>query len=197
MLQPDNIDDGFDRSYIEDYMGKTKNYFRGDVLEFDGKVSYLNSGNANIYKASYIYDRDKYSNSDYYIDLRDETTLPDKKFDCIVATQVICYVVNVFLVLCNLKKMLKPGGVLVLTNSGPIYQDITGDGYKVFYTKEGLLDLCGTVFGKDNLSDLVVYGDFNHAVYFLLGVKREKSSKRNINNSENLSVLIGLSCHNR
>lgn len=122
-------------------------------------------------------------------------TLPDKKFDCIIATQVICYMLDGQNVLNNFKKMLKPDGVLILTTPGPIYQDNAGYGDMFFYSKDGLEKLCENVFKKDNVFNLKHYGNLRTGIQSLLGEEKDREYLND--NSENLSVLLGICCRNK
>lgn len=195
-LAPKCVSDGFDRNYIDNYIAMNKMFLTGDILEFNGDVLYSQiyaDKTSKIYTASSLEDKDK-CNSDFYFDLNQETTLPDKKFDCIIATQVICYMLDGKGVLNNLKKMLKPNGVLVLTNSGPIYQDNQGYGYLCFYTTDGLRELCKNVFGNQNVFNVKNYGNLRTAIQSLLGTKRDTKYKDD--NQSNLSVIIGICCKN-
>jgi len=195
-LYPANVHEGFDRNYIKHFVEQNKDFIKGDILEFNGRVMYSKifaTENSEIYTASSALEKNKFE-SDYYFDLNEEKTIPDKQFDCIIATQVICYMLDGKKVLSNLKKMLKPDGVLILTNSGPIYQDNTECGYMCFYTKDGLRKLCGSVFGENNVFNLQTYGNLRTSVQSLLGTKKDKEYKNDDKN--NLSVVIGICCKN-
>lgn len=185
------VSEGFDRNYIDDYICSCRQYIKGDVLEFNGDILYgENLEGVNLFKASYIDEKDK--GSDYYFDIRNRETLPEKKFDCIIATQVICYMLDGAEVLKNLKSMLREQGVLIITNSGPIYQDNYEYEYETFYTKKGLERLCKSVFKDENVFNLKNYGDLEYSLYSLLGIKRMPNDK--IVGGGNLSVIIGCCC---
>jgi hypothetical protein len=156
IASPDNINESYDRNYVYDYLLKNKEFIHGDVLEFNGQVRYLDrkefkSDNINPHWACGIKDREKFSDSDFFIDLLNKNTLPHKKFDCIICTQLLYYMLDGFMAISNLKYMLNHNGYLILTVPGPIFLD-NNSVNKVFYTKYGLEELCNHVFKSSSYS---------------------------------------------
>lgn len=171
-LQPKKREECFDRPYINDYINLTKEYIRGDVLEFaGGDVIYAQKYGTpcNVYLMAGIAHKNVYPNADFYTDLDDIATLPDKKFDCIVATQVIMYMKNVEVALQNLKTMLKPGGALIITVPGPLFHHSKGSHHMFSFTEESLEYLCDKVF--HNYEKFKYYGDISTAERMLFWTK--------------------------
>lgn len=171
-LQPSKREECFDRLYINDYVKREKEYIKGDVLEFaGGEVVYAKKygKDAKVYLMAGSMHRDIYSNVDFYADLDDETSLPDMKFDCIVATQVIMYMKNVETALYNLKRMLKVGGALILTVPGPLFHHSKNSHHMYSFTEESLKYLCSKVFG--NCKDFEYYGNIYDVVNMLFWMK--------------------------
>jgi SAM-dependent methyltransferase len=165
-------------------------------LEFNGQVTYksLFEHQANIELVAYIRDKERFKSSNYFVDLTDKTTLMDKKYDCIIATNLLYYFIDTKTVLANLKSMLKPNGTIIITNPGPIYPDIDNNRARVFFTTTGLVDVCADCFGHENIFDVKKYGDFGHAIYALLGLARIDKSTHD--SRRNLTVITGLCCKN-
>jgi SAM-dependent methyltransferase len=186
-LSPNGISEAQDRTYIQHYIESCKKYIRGDVLEFCG-ISYV----PNATKCAMIGHENIYPEADFYFEMENAATLPDKKFDTIVATQVICYTTEWQKVLENFKSMLKPSGALIITNAGPIYPDCYDEksyGYKSFYTKKGIKDMMEKTFGSANTFNLRSYGDIYSATKVLFEIRRENKDK--ITTDGYFSVTVG------
>ena len=99
-LKPATREECFDRYYINDYVEMNKDYIYGDVLEFaGGDVVYAKKygNNPNVKIMAGLNHKEAYPNADYWADLQKKETLPEQKFDCIVATQVIMYMEDFYL----------------------------------------------------------------------------------------------------
>ncbi|GHS94071.1 hypothetical protein FACS1894107_13300 [Planctomycetales bacterium] len=111
---PVSNDETHDRGYILDYVARSLEYMKGDILEFYGTKTYRDtyaSADRKFYTiTSFDYKKRLGNVADFYCDFEDENTLPGEKFDCILATQTLCYAVDIVQVLRNLKKMLRGGG---------------------------------------------------------------------------------------
>lgn len=178
-LQPKNREECFDRPYINDYINLTKEYIREDVLEFaGGDVVYAKKYGkcSNVYLMAAIAHKDVYPDVDFYADLDDLTTLPEQKFDCIVATQVIMYMKNVEVALQNLKSMLRPGGVLIITVPGPLFHHSKGSHHMFSFTEESLEYLCDKVF--HNYEKFKYYGDISTVERMLFWTKAYPKVKK-------------------
>lgn len=102
-----------------------------------------------------------YSHANYFADLDDEKTLPDKKFNCIIATQVLMYMNNPEQGLKSLKQMLYPNGVLILTIPGPIFHHSKNSHHMFSFTEESIKYLCENTFGE--FYDFKYYGSIENA----------------------------------
>ncbi len=182
--------DGFDRNYVESFVDRHRNVIRGDVLEFNGRVLYSPKFEDvnEITLVSWMNDKDKHPDSQFFIDLEDAETFPRHKlFDCIIMTQVLNSLTDAELALKNISSLLKPSGYLIVTVSGPLYQDFPGSEYKQFFTKEGFSLLLRKALPHP-LADLKSYGDFEHSLYSLLGTKKPNFSSEK---ATEFSIIIG------
>lgn len=172
-LKPVTREDCFDRYYINDYIEQNKHYIKGDVLEFAGgdivyAEKYGNNPNIKIMTADKH--KDIYPNADYFVDLENIKTLPEDKFDCIIATQVIMYMKDVVKTLENLKYMLKPNGVLILTVPGPLFHHSKNSHHMFSFTEESIKYLCQKVF--NNYENFQYYGNLEYTQYMLYWMKK-------------------------
>lgn len=171
-LQPNCREECFDRKYINNYISENRSCIKGDVLEFCGGDLYAPkyaNNKINLKTMAYIGHKDIYPNATYFCNLDEEATLPNAKFDCIIATQVIMYMNNPLVALSNLRKLLKPNGVLLLTVPGPLFHHSKNTHHMFSFTEESIKYLFNEVFG--NYSNLKLYGNINYAEYMLFWTK--------------------------
>lgn len=185
-----DILDAHNRGYVEDYISKHRGYIkRADkVLEFEGSIAYSEKYNPKVKMAAWSEHKERWKGCDYYFDLTDAGTLPQEKFDCIVLTEVLNCVIDVNLVLENLKRLLTDRGILIITVHGPVLCDSDFFG---FYSRYGIEQICKRHFRK--VFNIEEYGDFNHAVAALLGIGRIVG-KESIKASDHITITTGLCC---
>lgn len=176
-VKPANREDCFDRYYINDYVERNKRYIKGDVLEFAGGEIYAEKyGQPSCVKLmTSPRHREINPTADYFADLDDKSTLPEEKFDCIIATQVIMYVNDLETALENLRYMLKPDGALILTVPGPLFHHSKNSHHMFSFTEESLKYLCDRVF--HNYEDFMWYGSLEYAMYMLFWMKKNPCEK--------------------
>ena len=133
-----------------------------------------------------------YPDADIYADLEDEATLPDMKFDCIVATQVIMYMYDIERCMRNLRRMLKPGGMLILTVPG-FAAHRQGHVMMATFTEDFLKQLCMSTFG--NHDNFRYYGNLEYVLYMLFGVKKNPYEKPTVNEYK-YSLVLGITARN-
>lgn len=199
-----------DRLFIEDYVESNKELLeKGDILEFFGSELYsrkYSTDKNNFQIACGLFAKGKFDNEvDYYFDFEDENTLPNKQFDCILATQVFMYSVDIVQVLKNFKKLLKPNGTLIITMPFMYTRDynldyIPNNTFNI--SPGGLIRLGEKVFGKENIYNLKYYGNFNYLIYQLLRIRRKENEniediicKENDNNS--YPMIVGIVYKNK
>ena len=135
--------------------------------------------------------KDLYPPADIYADIEDESTLPEDRFDCIIATQVLVYMYDVELCLRNLKKLMKPGGVLIITVPGCAKHS---NYMMIAYTEKLLKQLCMSTFG--NYDDFQAYGSLEVLIRMLLGVRGNRYEKP-ASNDYKYSTILGIVAKNQ
>ena len=122
------------------------------------------------------------SDSDSYLgDLTDANTYQHiGTFDCLIATQVLNFIFDIEAAIDGIKKMLKPGGVALITVAGCCQisrfdADRWGDYWR--FTDQSLEKLF-----KKNFSEVYVqsYGNLASSVAFLMGLASEELSSEKI-----------------
>lgn len=190
-----------DRGYIEAYINSCIKFFPSnpEILEFDGGETYgkkiVESLGGHIYFATKRGRRDRHNTITYEFDLRDQSSLPTKKFDVIIATQVIGSFGYPADILRKLKSMLKPCGYLIVTTSGPAYPNIRG--LVCFMTLEGLKQVTRKVFGNHVINGKS-YGDAYSAIHMSFYIKRDMLNKHKKLPKDEFghTVICGVLCKN-
>lgn len=179
-LKPQEREECFDRYFINDYVKRHKKYIKGDILEFcGGNTVYAQKYNegGGVHLMAFTGHKEAYPHADYFADLEDKSTLPDKQFDCIIATQVIMYMSKIDDVLQNLKSMLKENGVLILTVPGPIFHHSKNSRHMFSFTEESMNEICKRNFGENNVFDIKCYGNLEYAMYNFFWMKKNPYEK--------------------
>jgi SAM-dependent methyltransferase len=108
-----------DRFYIDQFFNSHRGVVTGVCLEF-GDTSYIKKyGNAVSGKYTFNYSKDC-SMTGYQLvgDVSKVEELPCEMFDCIVCVNVLNFIYDSLSSLRGLKKLLKPGGQIILTLAG-------------------------------------------------------------------------------
>lgn len=184
------IEDAHDRGYMRDYVYHCRKYIKraNNILEFDGIVTYARQYTKHVKFAAYSGHKDRWTESDYYFDVMDADTLPDEKFDCILATGLLVQLIDVHVALKNLREMLTENGILILTIPGPVLSrgELIG-----FYSRFGAEQICKQYFTQ--VFNIREYGDLNHAIYALTGMGRIKE-KEDLTTKDNITIMTGICC---
>lgn len=115
-----------DRYYIENFLAKHAEDVRGRVLEV-GDDSYTRQfGAAEVTTSDVLDISDNNPHATIVADLADAGHVADDAFDCVILTQTLQYVYDVRAAFRALRRILAPGGTLLLTVPG-ISQTTDGD----------------------------------------------------------------------
>lgn len=160
-----------DRRYIEDFLGRHSGDIRGRVLEIGDNAYTMQFGGSQVTLSEVLHVDPEAPNVTYVTDLTDGTGIPDGIFDCIVLTQTLHLVYEFHKAVATLDRILKPGGVLLLTVPGVSSIDSGEWGNTWFwsFTPASLRRLMEEQFGKETV-DIVSYGNVLTATAFLYGL---------------------------
>jgi SAM-dependent methyltransferase len=176
-LHPISPDFGFDRGrpvdrrYIEDFLSRNAEDIKGRVLEIGDNAYTRQYGEARVTHSDILHIDQSNPRATLVGDLAKGDHLPSESFDCIVLTQTLQYVFDVHKAVTTLHRMLKPGGVLLLTVPGVTSID-RGEWAASWYwslSPAALNRLLEHRFGEAHLS-VTSYGNVLAAVAFLHGL---------------------------
>ncbi len=107
-----------DRYYIEQFLAACSVDVRGRVLEMMDDAYTRKFGGARVTRSDVLHSVAGNPRATIVADLTGENAIPDDAFDCIVCTQTLQFIYDFRAALRGLHRILKPGGVLLLTAHG-------------------------------------------------------------------------------
>jgi SAM-dependent methyltransferase len=187
-MQPVSRVSGFDRGtpvdrhYIERFLldARSRGDFRGHLLEIGDERYARQIGGwptSPALERVEVLDIDAGNATATIVgDLQDPDVLPTEAFDCIVCSQTLLLVYELRSAVANLRRALRPGGVLLATFPGisPVFRSPTGlwaDHWRM--TSSSAARLFGEYFPGDALT-LRTYGNVMSATAFLYGVAAQE-----------------------
>ena len=106
-----------DRVYVEEFVGSHAADIRGRVLEI-AAPDYTARFGRGVERSDILMATGGNPQATIVGDLTDAPHIPDDTFDCAIVTQTLQFVYDVRAALATLHRILKPGGVLLLTSHG-------------------------------------------------------------------------------
>ena len=159
-----------DRYYIERFLQEEAAAIQGRVLEIGDNEYTLRFGQ-QVTKSDILHVHASNPNATFVGDLSNAPHIPDEVFDCIVLTQTLHLIYDYKAALVTCHRILKPGGVLLLTVPGITPID-RGEWKKTWYwsfTDKALLRLLPDTFASDTL-EVNSFGNVLVASAFLYGM---------------------------
>ncbi len=158
-----------DRYYIEKFLAEHRGDVRGHVLDFCDDSYARRFGGAKATKVDVLHLTEGNPQATIVADLARGEAIPSDTFDCILCTQVLQYVYDLDAAVRTLHRILKPGGVVLVTAPGIQKIDRAATEADCWrFTSPGLRRLFEEFFPKDHL-DVQAYGNVLAAVAFLHG----------------------------
>ena len=170
-----------DRYYIENFLEKHAGAVKGRVLEIGDNEYTLRFGGAKVTKSDILHVEDSNPKATFVGDLSNAPHLPDNSFDCIILTQTLHLIYNSVDALRTCYRILKPGGVLLLTSPGITHIDL-GDWRDYWYwsfTEAVLKRMFSEVFPEGAVVTNT-YGNVMVATAFLWGMGQPELKKEEL-----------------
>lgn len=165
-----------DRYYIEAFLERHQADVRGRVLEVGEDVYTLRYGGERVTHGDILHVSDQNPRATIVADLADAPQIPDGTFDAAIVTQTLHLVYDARAGVRTLHRILKPGGVLLLTVPGltPV-PTRTQWGYTWYwsFTALSVERTLGEVFGAANVA-VQTTGNVLAATAFLQGLSTEE-----------------------
>lgn len=106
-----------DRYYIEKFLDQNKQYIKGHVLELED-AGYTKQFGKDVISSDVLDISKNNKEATMVHDLQDPAGFPSNKFDCFICTQTLQYLYDIKAGFKSAKKMLKDGGVFLVTAPG-------------------------------------------------------------------------------
>ena len=174
------IDSGFglsrgkpvDRHYIEDFLQRHATDIRGRVVEVAENGYTRRFGGDRVERSDILHVDDSNERATLVGDLAEPNDLPADAFDCFICTQTLTYIYDLQQAVETIHRMLRPGGVLLVTVPGisqmsPYDRDRWGEYWR--FTAQSLGRLLGKPFGSENVA-VEAYGNVLASTAFLQGL---------------------------
>ncbi|UVF18433.1 glycosyltransferase [Microvirga terrae] len=160
-----------DRHYIEAFLMQNASDIKGRVLEVGDSSYTLQFGGERVATADVLNRFPGNPQTTFLGDLAGESNLPSDTFDCVVLTQTLHLVYDMQAAVRTLLRVLRPGGVLLLTVPwiSPIDRGEWGDTWYWSLSPHALGRLLSEHFGSDHVS-INHYGNVLSATAFLYGL---------------------------
>jgi SAM-dependent methyltransferase len=161
-----------DRYYIEDFLARRSADVHGRMLEIGGNDYTLRFGGHAVGKSDVLHFNAGNPIATFVGDLSRGENLPSNAFDGIILTQTLHLIYDVKAAVATLHRILKPGGVLLMTVPGTISQLEQGVWASVWYwgfTELSIRKLLEERFRSENI-EIQVHGNVLAATAFLQGL---------------------------
>jgi predicted SAM-dependent methyltransferase len=170
-----------DRYYIENFLQSQENNIKGRVLEIGDNNYTIGFGGSKVSHSDILHIDSSNPKATFTGDLSTSTNLPENSFDCIILTQTLHLIYKHDAALKNCYRILKPGGVLLITVPGisHIAQDQWRQYWLWSFTESSITKMLSEVFPEQNIS-IKTYGNVLVASSFLYGMGLPEISKENM-----------------
>jgi SAM-dependent methyltransferase len=171
-----------DRYYIEKFLTENAGDVRGHVLDFADDTYARRFGGSRVTKTDVLHVCEGNPCATIVADLAQGEQIPSDSFDCILCTQVLLLIYDVHAAVRTLYRILKPGGVALVTAPG-IQKldrvDMEREGEYWRFTDLSLRRLFEEVFPSDRV-EVKAYGNVLTAIAFLHGFAVEDLRRRDL-----------------
>jgi SAM-dependent methyltransferase len=171
-----------DRYYIERFLATNSSAIRGHVMEIADNTYTRRFGGDRVTASDVLHVETGHPNATIVGDLTCADHIPSGTFDCVILTQTLQFIPDVPAVLRTVKRILKPGGIVLATIPGisPISRyDMERWGHFWAFTTQSAQRLFEEVFPQDQIQ-ISAYGNVLSAAGFLYGMATEELTQQEL-----------------
>lgn len=174
-----------DRYFIEAFLARNAGDIRGCVLEVGDDTYTRRFGGGRVTRSDVLHVSGENSRATIVADLTNADHIPSDTFDCIVLTQTLHLIYDVRAALRTLKRILRPGGVLLATFPGisQIDQGEWGPSWYWSFTALSARRFFEEVFPSTSLS-VEAHGNVLAATAFLHGIAVEELQSNELDHND-------------
>jgi SAM-dependent methyltransferase len=184
-----------DRYYMERFLAAHRGDIAGRVLEIGDDRYTRKFGGSLVLRSDVLHCVGGTRGATLIADLTAAQSLPVAVFDCVIATQTLQMIYDVRAACENLARMLKPGGVLLVTSHGisrvARREGIDPWGEYWHFTSQSLRRLLTHAFDGGAV-DVTAYGNVLSAIASLHGLAAEELTAEELDYADpDYEVLLG------
>lgn len=170
-----------DRYYIENFLTRQSDDIHGRVLEIGDNSYTLRFGGTQVTKSDVLYVAEGNPQATFVGDLTKADQIPSDAFDCTLITQTLHLIYDMRAALATLYRILKPGGVALVTVPGisQVVKCDWGDDWCWALTTQSARLLFQEFFPATNVQ-VEAYGNVLAAIAFLQGLAVEELSQEEL-----------------
>ena len=167
-----------DRFWIESFLKENENHIKGVCLEI-GDSRYTREFGAKIVRSDILDINKNNKMANLYGDLRNlRNLIADNTYDCLILTHVLGMIDNYEAAIAECKRIIKPGGILLVTTAciSPVHEI----DYNYFrFTVASARYVFGKYFRKNNL-EVKSFGNVLTGQCFWVGIAREELTPKEL-----------------
>ena len=187
-IKPFSDDFGFDRGgaidryYIENFLFENRSLIRGNVLEIGDNEYTFRFGASAVCESDVLHIDATNEKATIIGDITSVPQIPEGKFDCIILTQTLHLIYDFKKALQTCYRILKPGGVLLMTVPGISHIDkgIWKDYWLWSFTDTSIRRVMKDTFNGSSV-DIQTYGNVKVACSFLYGMGLAEIDTKSLN----------------
>ncbi|MDX1741612.1 MAG: methyltransferase domain-containing protein [Rhodothermales bacterium] len=171
-----------DRYYIERFLESCAGEVRGHVLEIGTDMYTRMFGGGNVTDVDVLHVAEQRDPVTIIGDLTNAEHIPSDTFDCVILTQTLQCIYDLDAAAGTVRRILKPGGVVLATLPGISKisrYDMDRWGYYWSFTTDSARRIFEHAFPADNVQ-VEAYGNVKAAVAFLHGLSVGELRKRDL-----------------
>lgn len=185
-----------DRYYIENFLSNNSGYIKGDVLEV-AENTYTERFKSGEVNSMELHVKGWGGHSVIKGNLETGEGIDEGMANCFICTQTIQFIFDIHRAVLNIHKLLKRGGVALITVAGiaqiSMY-DHNNWGEYWRLTDKSFKKLLSDPFGEDNIK-VICYGNVKTATAFLYGLCVEDMDEEDfLYNDEQYPMLLAAVC---
>jgi SAM-dependent methyltransferase len=184
-----------DRYYIQSFLEQHAPDIHGHVLEVADNGYTVRFGGKRVDRSDVLHYTPDNPKATIVADLIDARDILSNTFDAIILTQTLQFIYDIRAAIKTLHRILKPGGVLLVTSHGisqisPYDMDHWGEYWRL--TSVSARRLLTEIFPEDCVT-VQTYGNVLAAVAFLHGLTAEELRREELDYQDpNYEVIIGV-----
>jgi SAM-dependent methyltransferase len=183
-----------DRNYIERFLAEHAEDIQGRVLEFQSNTYTHQFGGNRVTHSDVLDCSCENPRATFVADIAKADHIGADSYDCILCTQVLFFVYDLRRAICNLHRVLKPGGVVLATVPGIAHKRVSDQGAEDYwrFTSNSARRLFGEAFPSARI-EVKAYGNVLAATAFLHGLAVEEFSPEEIGFTDpDFEITIGV-----